>query len=215
MVHRRELDGKALVLGNQGALWGNAMTWWDHDTGSIWSQPLGEAIAGPRRGQRLEPYPVTLTKWGAWLDRHPETLALDVTARSTNFDLEQMAIVVALGDDAAAYVVRRLRKVGVVNDTVAGVDIAVVIDPASDQRWAVFSRQLDGSVAELELTDAGLVDTRSGTVFDPFLGIGKSGPLAEQNLGRLPGFTSFRSDYLTFYPEGKTWPDDAWDVATS
>ena len=70
MVHRRELDGKLLVMGNQGALWGNAMTWWDHDTGSIWSQPLGEAIAGPRRGQRLEPYPVTLTKWDAWLERH-------------------------------------------------------------------------------------------------------------------------------------------------
>lgn len=207
MVHRRELDGKLLVLGNQGALWGNAMTWWDHDTGSIWSQPLGEAIAGPRKGQRLEPYPVTLTKWDAWLDSHPETLALDVPGRSTHFDLEQMAIVVDLGTDSAAYLVRSLREVGAINDTVADVDIAVVIDPANDQRWAVFSRQLDSSVAELELTDEGLVDTNSGTVFDPFLGLGLSGPLAEQNLGRLPGFTSFRSDYLTFFPKGRTWPD--------
>ena len=30
--------------------------------------------------------------------------------------------------------------------------------------------------------------------------------LHDQNLGRLPGFTSFRSDYLTFFPEGRTWP---------
>ena len=205
MVHRRELDGEPLVLGNQGALWGNAMTWWDHDTGSIWSQPLGEAIAGPHKGQRLELYPVTLTKWDAWLDSHPQTLALDVPGRSTNFDLEQMAIVVDLGTDSAAYVVRPLREVGVINDTVADVDIAVVIDPADDQRWAVFSRQLDSSVAELQLTDEGLVDTNSGTVFDPFLGLGLSGPLAEQSLGRLPGFTSFRSDYLTFFPEGRIW----------
>jgi hypothetical protein len=42
MVHRRELNGTVLVLGNQGALWGNAMTWWDHGTGSIWSQPIVE-----------------------------------------------------------------------------------------------------------------------------------------------------------------------------
>ena len=44
-------------------------------------------------------------------------------------------------------------------------------------------------------------------LFDPFLGLGLSGPLADRNLGRLPGFTSFRSDYLTFFPEGRTWPD--------
>ena len=31
--------------------------------------------------------------------------------------------------------------------------------------------------------------------------------LAEQNLSRLPGFTSFRSDYFTFFPEGRIWPD--------
>ena len=43
MVHRRDLNGEVLVFGNQGALWGNAMTWWDHETGTVWSQPLGEA----------------------------------------------------------------------------------------------------------------------------------------------------------------------------
>jgi hypothetical protein len=206
MVHRRELDGEPVVLGNQGALWGNAMTWWDHDTGSIWSQPLGEAIAGPLKGRSFEPYPVTLTKWDAWRESHPETLALDVPGKSTNFDLEQMAIVVDFASESAAYEVRQLRKVGVINDTVAGVDIAVVIDPGNDQRWAIFSRQLDSSVAQLELTEEGLVDTNSGTVFEPFLGLGLSGPLAEQNLGRLPGFTSFRSDYFTFFPEGRLWP---------
>ena len=50
MVHRRDLNGEVLMLGNQGALLGNAMTWWDHDTGSVWSQPLGEAVMGPRTG---------------------------------------------------------------------------------------------------------------------------------------------------------------------
>jgi len=206
MVHRRELNGDVLVLGNQGALWGNAMTWWDHDTGSIWSQPIGEAIAGPRKGESLEPYPATLTTWEAWLESQPETMALDAPGLSSRFDLDKMAIVLDLGTEAAAYLVRALREVGMVNDTLAGVEIAVVIDPNNDERWAVFSRQLDTSVAELELTDEGLVDINSGTVFDPFLGVGLSGPLADQSLDRLSAFTSFPSDYRTFFPDGRTWP---------
>ena len=57
LVHRREVNGETLVFGVQGALWMNAMTWWDHATGSIWSQPLGEAIAGPLRGETVQLVP--------------------------------------------------------------------------------------------------------------------------------------------------------------
>ena len=206
MVHRRELDGETLVFGNQGALWGNAMTWWDHDTGSIWSQPLGEAILGPRQGARLELLSSTLTTWEGWRTSHPESLALNVRAWATGFHLEQMAIVVDLGSESAAYDIPALREVGVVNDIVAGVEIAVVIDPDDEQRWAVFSRRLDSSVIELDLTEEGLVDKASGSVFDPFLGIGRSGSLASQSLDKLPAFTSFPSDYDTFFPDGRIWP---------
>jgi hypothetical protein len=206
MVHRRELDGETLVFGNQGALWGNAMTWWDHDTGSIWSQPRGEAILGPRAGARLELLSSTLTTWEAWQTSHRDSLALDVHAWTTGFNLEQMAIVVDFGSESVAFDIPALREVGVVNDLVAGVAIAVVIDPDEEQRWAVFSRQLDAVVVDLELTAEGLVDPASGTVFDPFLGIGRSGPLAGQSLDKLPAFTSFPGDYFTFFPDGKVWP---------
>jgi len=207
MVHRRELNGTTLVLGNQGALWGNAMTWWDHDTGSIWSQPIGEAILGPLRGEHLELFPSTLTTWQSWMEAHPESLALDVHAWRTAFNLEDMAVVVDLGTESVAYRIPVLREVGVVNDVVSGLEIAVVIDPADAARWTVFSRRLDSTVVTLELTHQGLVDTASGTLFDPFLGIGRSGPFADQILDKLPGFTSFPSDYLTFFPEGRTWPE--------
>ena len=206
MVHRRELEGNTLVFGNQGALWGNAMTWWDHDTGSIWSQPLGEAILGPRVGARLELLSSTLTTWEAWETSHPESLALDVHGWATGFHLEQMTVVVDLGTESAAYDIPALREVGVVNDVVAGLEIAVVIDPDDDERWAVFSRRLDSEIVELELTGDGLVDPVSGTVFDPFLGIGRSGPLADQSLDKLPAFTSFPDDYVTFFPDGRIWP---------
>jgi hypothetical protein len=206
MVHRRELDGEILVFGNQGDLWGNAMTWWDHTTGSVWSQPLGEAILGAHTGATLEAYPATLTSWAAWIEAHPNSLALDAPSRSTRFSLDQMAIAVDFGTEAAAYLVSDLRVAGVVNDKVAGVPIAIVIDPDNDERWSVFSRQLDEEVIELELVDDVLVDAAGGTTFDPFIGLGLSGPLSDQQLDKLPGFTVFPADYFTFFPEGRTWP---------
>lgn len=206
MVHRRALNGEELVFGNQGALWGNAMTWWDHDTGSVWSQPIGEAILGPRTGERLELMPSTLTTWRAWRSAHPETVALDVHAWRTGFDLNDMAVVADLGSETVAYLIPALREAGVVNDVIAGAEVAVVIDPEDPGRWAVFSRQLDEDVVDLELTADGLVDRATGTVFDPFLGIGRSGPLADQALDKLPAFTSFPDDFHTFFPDGRTWP---------
>jgi len=211
MVHRRELDGVTLAFGNQGDLFGNAMTWWDHDTGSIWSQPLGEAILGPRKGEKLEGLPSSLTTWDSWIESHAETLALDVHAWRTGFHLEDMAVVVDLGFEAAAYRIPPLRDAGAVNDVVAGLEIAVVSDPGDPARWAVFSRRLDDSIAELEVTPEGLVDTVSGTVFDPFLGLGRSGLLASQSLDKLPAFTSFPDDFQTSFPDGDIWPDATSD----
>lgn len=205
MVHRRSVDGVPILLGNQGALWGNAMTWWDHETGSVWSQPVGEAIVGPLKGAKLELLPSTLTTWDAWRTVHPDTLALDVHAWPTGFHLEDMMVVVDLGVETVAYSLPALREVGVVNDVVAGIEIAVVVDPADGDRWAVFSRRLDDSTAIFNMTDTELVDSISGSTFDPFLGVGRSGSLSDQNLDRLPVFTSFPEDVGTFFPDARVW----------
>lgn len=205
MVHRRQIDGIDIVFGNHGALWGNAMTWWDHDTGSVWSQPIGEAILGPRKGERIELLPSSLTLWGAWKEEHPQTVALDVSAGFDRFSLSQMALVIDFGTDVAAYPVQMLRDVGVVNDVVAGVEVAVLIDPTDDQRWAVFSRRLDDAIVELSIVDGEVVDVASGTRFDPIRGIGRGGDLDGEILDLLPAFTSFPKDVPTFWPEARFW----------
>ena len=181
------------------------MTWWDHETGSVWSQPKGEAILGPLKGTKLELLPSTLSTWGAWKTAHPDTLALDVHAWATGFYLEDMTIVVDLGTETVAYSISALSEVGVVNDVVAGVEIAVAIDPTHEDRWAVFSRRLDDSVATFVVSNVGLLDTDSGTEFDPFLGVGRNGPLADQNLDKLAAFTSFPEDVETFFPAARMW----------
>ncbi len=209
MVHRRTVGGEEIVLGNQGALWGNAMTWWDHDTGSVWSQPLGRAILGPRVGQALELLPSTLTRWGTWREAYPDTLALDVGAGRSGFTLSSMAIVVDFGTDAVAFPVGALRAEGPANDVVAGLAVAVVFDPTDDERWTVFSRRLDGRVLWLEAVGDDIRDVETGTVWDPVRGRGLSGPLAGEFLDILPAFTAFPWDYLTFWPDGRFWEPPA------
>jgi hypothetical protein len=166
---------------------------------------MGEAILGPLRGTKLALVPSTLTTWGAWKGAHPRTLALDVHAWPTGFDLADMTIVVDLGTETVAYSIAALRDVGVVNDVVAGVDIAVVLDPTDRDRWAVFSRRLNEATAVFAMSGVDLVDTVSGSVFDPFLGVAREGSFVDQNLDKLPAFTSFPEDVPTFFPNARIW----------
>ena len=205
MVHRREVNGEALVFGVHGALLGNAMTWWDHDTGSIWTQPTGEAIAGPRTGETVDLLPSQFTSWRAWRDAHPNTLALDVPAGPSSFDLTDFLIVVDFSEEAKGYSIPDLRQVGVVNDVVAGVPVAVVSDPANLTRWSVYSRTVAGEVREFDMIAGELVDREAGTSFTAARGIGLEGPLADEILDQVAAFTSFPDDFPTFWPDGEIW----------
>jgi hypothetical protein len=205
MVHRREIEGQEVLFGVHGALWGNAMTWWDHSTGSVWSQPLGEAILGPLKGETLDLMTSEFTSWGAWRDEHPDTLALDAPGGSSSFDIGRMMLVVDFGAEARAYGVAEVRRQGVVNDTIAGIDIAVVSDPTNDDRWKVFSRLIAGVTVDLEVDGDVLRDSVSGSTFEPNRGFGLEGSLKGQILDQLPGFTSFPNDFHTFWPDGTIW----------
>jgi hypothetical protein len=204
MVHRRTVADQEVVFGNQGALWGNAMTWWDHDTGSVWSQPLGEAILGPRKGERLELLPSSLVTWRDWKEQHPDTVALDAPNNRSGFDLDQMAIVVEIGPDSVAFPITELRQVQVANETVNGVPVAVVVDPVDDQ-WTVFARQLDDRIVEIDVVDGQLAEVGGEARWDPVRGLAQVG---EENLNLLPAFTSFPKDYVTFFPEGAFWTSE-------
>lgn len=212
MVHRREIDGVEVILGNQGDLYQNAMTWFDHDTGSVWSQIEGAAILGPLAGEELDLLPSQLTTWGAWLDAHADTLALEADTPRSGFDLEQMSIAVELDSNGVEFPIPRVRAEGVVNEVVGTVPVAVVIDPRQPTRWNVWSRQLreqSGTIvdAQLEIDGDTLLDAASGTRFDITTGRGISGPLSDQDLAPLSGFTIFPDDFKVFFPDGRTWPN--------
>lgn len=202
MVHRREIDGRPIVLGNQGDLWGNAMTWFDHETGSVWSQPIGEAILGPLAGEKLELLSSTVLSWGEWRDLYPDTVALDAPSQRSGFSLDQMAIVVELGPDSIAFPVVDVREAGVANATVGDVPVAVTVDPGGDT-WTVVSRRLGDRVVELRRDGDRLVEVDGDGRWDAARGLPMDG--TAEGLDLLPGFTSFPRDYVTFFPEGFFW----------
>jgi uncharacterized protein DUF3179 len=73
---RPQLNGHPTTLGVSGMLWRDALVMYDRATDSLWSQVNGSAVAGPERGKRLQELPSTLTTWGEWKRRYPETLVL-------------------------------------------------------------------------------------------------------------------------------------------
>ena len=200
MVHRREIENREVVFGNQGDLYLNAMTWFDHDTGSVWSQPTGEAIMGPLAGARLELLPSSFATWAEWRAQFPDTLALDVTTRRPIFDVDGQAVVVMVGDDSLAVTVRDLRDARVVNETVGGQAIVAVL-PAGTDRPVVWSRVVEGKVLEFALDGKVLVDRESEARFDVRRGIGNG----DIHLEPVPSFGSFPADYARIWPEGRVW----------
>ena len=135
LVHDRRVDGTTAVFGNQGALYKGAMTWFDHETGSIWSQPLGKALVGPRFGATLNLMPSQLTTWREWATAHPETSVLTVAHLSPPFrgrrPGQDHVVGVIIGDAAAAWPYSWLANGNVVNATVGKTPITVWRDPSS------------------------------------------------------------------------------------
>ena len=165
LAHERRLEGggAAAVFGNQGALYRGAMTWYDHATGSVWSQPLGMAIAGPQAGRRLALLPAQVTTWGQWRAAYPHTLLLSEGGipapayRGRRAGDGHIIAGVVVGDAAASWPYRAVAEsaggvVGQVGDTTVelrrddasgairawsgGVELPVII--AYRRAWAEF-----------------------------------------------------------------------------
>ncbi len=169
MVFARSVAGQELTFGVSGKLIMNAVVLYDHQTDTLWSQFLAQAVDGPLAGTKLELLPAEITTWEVWRERHPDTLALDKTGTlaissydpytsyyssrragilgESNSDerLLKKEFVVGLNDDRVqrAYPFRYLSDSPVLNDSYAGDPIVVGFVPDS-ATVAVFSRTVEG-----------------------------------------------------------------------
>ncbi|MFU8831062.1 MAG: DUF3179 domain-containing (seleno)protein [Wenzhouxiangella sp.] len=70
------IDGEVVEFGVAGVLHDSDLVMYDRKSDSLWQQITGQAIMGPRMGERLEVLPMTMTDWQTWRQAHPNTLVL-------------------------------------------------------------------------------------------------------------------------------------------
>jgi hypothetical protein len=207
LVHDRRIDSQVHTFGNHGALYLNAMTWFDHETESLWSQPAGVAISGAYKGVQLEMLPASISPWETWKRAYPDTEVLysgvgrDVTEAVDPFTGDRSAYVagVALSGQAKAYPYEAVSRLVVVNDHVGDIPVLVYANPA-DKSLYLYARKLGDSILEFEWANGRLTDTQTHTQWDPATGFGREGLLQNQLLKALPYTTAYLWAWQEFYP---------------
>ncbi len=207
-MHDRRIDGVAHTFGNYGALYIRAMTWYDHETESVWSQPLGTAIQGSYKGVRLEMIPAEVVPWTTWEKEHPDTLVLDTGATKTLPPVDPFAnnkpgnffIGVALAEGVKAYWVELVSRQVVVNDHIGELPVVVYANP-EDKAVHVYVRRLNEQVLDFKWVNGRLQDQQTGTFWDPAKGLGVEGPLRNRLLKELPFSSTYGWAWVSFYPD--------------
>ncbi len=182
----------------------NAMTWWDHETESIWSQPVGQAFRGPLTGTQLELLPFQLTTWSNWVESYPETLVMtnDVSRLGNRRQGFQPGFVTGLilEDQAKAYYYEDVEAVGVINDTIGETPILIW---AEDNDIKAYIRRLGDQTLTFKLEGGLLVDQETGSIWDISRGLAKEGPLVGEGLQPVPSLSSYDWAFRDFYPHGE------------
>ena len=191
------------TFGNAGALVMNAMTWYDHETQSVWSQPVGLAFRGPLKGTELELLPFQLITWSNWVENYPGTLVMvnDVNRLGNIRQGFQPNFVIGLviNDQSKAYYYEDVEAAGVINDTLAGIPVLVW---AENNEYTAFIRQQGDQTLTFKIENGLVVDQETGSVWDISRGLAKEGPLAGEGLQPVPNLSSFDWAFKDFYPQG-------------
>jgi hypothetical protein len=205
-VHDRRIDGTTHTFGNAGALFMRAMTWWDHETGSIWSQPWGRAIRGDLKGIELFLLPSELTTWGSWKEEHPNTLVMvnDLELLGSNrvrFDSD-FVIGLLLDGKAKAYQFEDVVEGVVVNDSFAGFSVLVW---AEGDRFHAYLRTVNDMELTFRWEQGRLLDNETNSWWNVALGLAVDGELKGEALQPVPSSTAFDWAWLDFYPDSEMY----------
>lgn len=231
MYARPQVSGLPVRFGVSGRLWRNALVLFDRETGSLWSQVDGGALAGPLAGRTLAEIPSEVTTWGTWRRRHPDTRVLSHPGRpaspyrdyqasptalgvapSPNPDPrlppKELVVGFAAGRDAVAVPVEAARRAGVVELSAGGRPLAVFA-PAGEATVVAFERRAGGRelrFVRIPGERSRLRDTATGSTWDGATGRCLSGPLAGESLPRATGRLTYWGVWARFHPGGRIVP---------
>lgn len=189
----------------------------DASTGSWWRQATGEAVTGLRKGQRLPEVFSEQTRLSDWIDRYPQTLIMqedpafrdkyDTTflyekgrsrkkltgTDSLSWGRKSWVVGVKSGDQTRAYDWNALLSNRLVQDTLGGVPVFVVVSADSGSFYA-FRKPYAAAEVRL-LHDTLYVNGRAYRLDGKGIDTGASLP-------RLPAYQEFWHSWETFHPPG-------------
>lgn len=192
----------------------------DASTKSWWRQVNGEAIVGPLQGKMLEELPSEQMRLAAWLEHHPNTLIMQADSTfkeeyeglqhydegkgagkltrtdSLSWQDKSWIVGVPLGAQARAYDWNDLLAHRVLNDTLAGVALAVAIesDSASFHVW-----QRDSLTFRVDASTLLLQDEQTQSSWN-WKGECLAGALQGNKLKVVQAYQEFWHSWRTFRP---------------
>lgn len=219
------VDGTADTFRLVGMDHWNAM-FEDARTGSWWRQATGEAVTGPRKGERLAEIPSRQMTWAAWSALHPGSDVLQPDpqfapryarmegfAEGTNesaltgrdarsWQRKSWVVGVLAGHAARAFDWNELVRERAINDQVGNLP-ALLLLGADGVSFHAFDARPGGTHPRLELErtadPARFRDRASGATWNE-TGLALDGPHAGTRLTAVPAYQEFWHSWQTFRP---------------
>ena len=117
-----EIDGRPHSFEVADLVYNNNTLFFDNKTRSLWSQLLGQAVAGRASGQMLEQVPIAYTTWDNWKALYPNTL---VMTRNTGFEVDYAVDSYAEYETSRGlrYPINKVNKLMPLKERVVGVEV--------------------------------------------------------------------------------------------
>lgn len=227
-MYSRIIDGEEYSFGVSGKLIMNVLVMYDRQTGTLWSQLLGEAVQGELQGTKLEFLPSIQTTWEAWKSANPDTLALrkgyygardpydsyyassrpGVIGENTQDErlyVKEFVVGVELNGIPVAFPFSVLNAEPVVNYEIGAEPVLVVFNPETGT-GVVYHREVDGQVLSFSHVDGNtILDDETGTTWNGLTGEALDGPLVGSVLTRVKSTSSFWFGWKDFYPDSEIY----------
>jgi hypothetical protein len=243
IAFERIVDEQVLDFGTTGRLRFSNLIMYDRQTETWWQQASGDAIAGELTGTQLDFYPAAIISWQEFKSEHPSGKVLsretgfnrsygrnpypgydDVNrppflyqgpATPTKLPAVARVLTVDFGEEAVAYPYQVLQDLKVINDIVAGNEIAVFwqagtasaldkgqIAEGRDIGTAnAYSRKLNDRSLTFAVNAQGeIVDEQTGSQWS-VLGKATSGELTGEQLEPVIAINHFWFSWAAFKPE--------------
>lgn len=230
------IDGREHTFGVSGKLWRNGLVMYDHQTETLWSGVTGAALKGKLKGKQLEILAAQpKVRWDRWKATYPDSKVLTlygfqdldednyadyhmgpmtgivpVKHRDDRLHPKALVIAIRVGEAARAYPLGVFQETKILTDQVAGKDLVVYRDPASEAS-AVFERVVEGQTLNFKPgeTWTTLEDTVTGSTWNVVTGKAISGPLKGKTLQPVPHYQIYWFGFVDFFPEATLFTREA------